>query len=528
MIRLTVSITMLLWLFGTAAYCASPDDIHGWEERKDLTKLVNALDDGDAVVRERASLALGRIGDSRAIDPLIPVLGDKRPQVREAAAWALEHLGEPLGALIHQGLNGSREAMEGLSKKKDPRTIAPLLKALDSGDENLRDAAAWNLWAVGDPETLDPLIDALRDPAANVRIAAAWALEKIGTPRVVDPLLAALRDSDHRVREAAAWGLGKAGDQKAAEPLIEALGDRHSKVREAAAGALKNLKEPLGEAIVQSLSGSEKAVEELARRKDRRAIVPLVRALEGYEPSLGVAAAWALGSIGDPEAVDPLVRALKAVYPEIRLAAADALGEIGDRSAVDPLIGVLRELDGRVRIAASLALGKIGDRRAVGTLMEVLGDSNEDVREAAALALEELGEPFGRRIQEALKGSPASRGASYWRNDARSIPFLVRFLESGGGDLRRDAAVALSSTDDPRALSGLIDMAGGWNPRDRCLAMSLIADMRHRTESPDLFPVVLRILIRPASLAYLVILFALPGFMIYRYIRRRGERLAPR
>lgn len=527
MIRITVSVTLLLWLFGTGAFCAHPDDVRRWEERNDLTGLVNALDDGDAIVRERAAVALGRIGDRRAVDPLIPVLGDKRSQVRKATASALERLGEPLGKWIHEGLNYSREAMAELSKRKDPRTIAPLLKALESGDGNLREAAAWNLWSIGDPGTVDPLIGALRDPEGNVRVAAAWALEKIGTPRIVDPLLVALRDYNYRVREAAAWGLGKAGDRKAVEPLIEALGDRHSKVREAAAGALKVLEEPLGEAIFRSLSGSEEAMEDLARRKDRRAIVPLVNVLGGYDGRLSVAAARVLGAFGDPEAVDPLVRALKAAHPETRLAAAGALGKIGDRKAVDPLISVLRGSDERMRIGASLALGNIGDRRAIGPLMEVLADSDESVREAAALALEGLGEPFGQRMQEALKRSPAATGTSPWRDDARSIPFLVRFLESGDADLRRAAAVALGSTGDPRALAGLVHMAGGWNAMDRYLAMSLIADMRHRLESPDLFPIVLRIMIRPASLAYLMVLFALLGFVIDRSIRRRVKKLAP-
>ena len=527
MIRITVPILMLLWFFGTAAYSALPDDMRRWEEQKNLTKLCNALEDEDSNIRERAAMALGRIGDRRAVEPLIPVLGDERVRVREAAAWALECLGEPLGGLIHQGLKGSREAREELSKRKDPRAFVPLLRAMESRDVTLRESAAWVLWSIGDPGTVDPLIGALRDPEDNVRVAAAWALEKIGIPRIVDPLLVALRDSNYRVREAAAWGLGKAGDRQAVDPLIEALGDRHSKVREAAAGALKILKEPLGEEIFLSLSGSEEAMEKLARRKDRRAFVPLVKALDGYDVSLGVAAAWALGSTGDPEAVDPLVQALKSAYPEIRMAAAGALGEIGHRKAVDPLIVVLRDSDGKVRINAAKALGKINDRRAIDPLVQRLADPDAKVRIAAALSLKDLGEPLGLRIQEALKGSTAARGESSWREDARSIPLLLRFLGSEDANMRRAAAVALGSTDDPRALAGLINMAGGWNPRERCLAMSLIADMRHRTESPDLFPIVLRILIRPASLAYLIFTVALLGFVIERIVRRVGQAGRP-
>jgi HEAT repeat protein len=519
-----VTIGMLFVLPRIAAFAIETDAVVKWEGEKDLTNLVTALDDGDRNVRERAAMALGRIGDPRALAPLLPVLGDDSSQVRKAAAWAMERLGDPLGKWIREGLNYSREAMAELSERKDSRAVVPLLRALKSRDGNLREAAAWVLWSIGDPGTLDPLIDAVKDSDDNVRVAAAWALEKLGTPRILNPLLAALRDSNHRVREAAAWGLGKAEDRQAVEPLIEALGDRYSKVREAAAWALKKLGEPLGEAIFQSLSGSEKAMEELASMKDRRATVPLVKALEAFDVSVSVAAAQTLGSIGDPEVVDPLVTVLMAAYPEIRLAAAGALGKIGDRKAVDPLILALWDSDEKVRIGAAIALAKINDRRAIDPLIQRLADPDANVRIATALSLRDLGEPLGLWIQEALKGSPAAHRPTSWRDDARSIPVLLRFLGGRDANLRRAAAVALGSADDPRALAGLIDMAGGWNPKDRYLAMTLIADMRHRSGSSELTPIVLRILIRPASLAYFMFGIVFFGFVIDRIIRHRVKR----
>ena len=44
-----------------------------------------------------AAEALGKIGDVRAVEPLISVLKDSNRDVRKAAAEALEKLGMPVG-----------------------------------------------------------------------------------------------------------------------------------------------------------------------------------------------------------------------------------------------------------------------------------------------------------------------------------------------------------------------------------------------------------------------------------------------
>jgi HEAT repeat protein len=49
---------------------------------------------------------LGRIGDPLAIDPLISLMNDENHNVRQSAARALSSLGEPLGFLIYESLQG--------------------------------------------------------------------------------------------------------------------------------------------------------------------------------------------------------------------------------------------------------------------------------------------------------------------------------------------------------------------------------------------------------------------------------------
>jgi HEAT repeat protein len=103
-------------------------------------------------------------------------------------------------------------------------------------------------------------------------------------------------------------------------------------------------------------------------------------------------AAEALGEIGDKRAVDPLIEALNDKKPLIRWKAAEALGEIKDKRAVDPLIEALKgeDEDWCVRKTAAEALGKIGDKRAVEPLIEALKDEDRYVRETARKVLEKI------------------------------------------------------------------------------------------------------------------------------------------
>src|SRR5215211_1561464 len=81
------------------------------ERRKDVPRLIAALRYRDIVtaadgaradfgasVREGAALALGRIGDPQATEPLVEALHDESFRVRSAAVAALASGGEPAAA----------------------------------------------------------------------------------------------------------------------------------------------------------------------------------------------------------------------------------------------------------------------------------------------------------------------------------------------------------------------------------------------------------------------------------------------
>ena len=105
--------------------------------------------------------------------------------------------------------------------------------------------------------------------------------------------------------------------------------------------------------------------------------------------NIRLAAASALGKVGDSRAVDPLITALDD-QQGVNEVAALALGEIGDPRAVEPLTETLENESWEIRSSAAKALGKIGDERAVEPLTKLLEDRNENVRWHTVQALESI------------------------------------------------------------------------------------------------------------------------------------------
>lgn len=151
-----------------------------------------------------------------------------------------------------------------------------------------------------------------------------------------------------------------------------------------------------------------------------------------------MAAAKALGELGDPAALPALVAALDDGDEWVATDAAEALGQIGSAEAVPALLETLRAeswrhffdsmLDGMkdaenishaavagamvagsisdLRAAAAKALGQIGDPRAVPGLIEALHDTHLTTDHKSAIrALEALGTPDALAAVQAWRNS---------------------------------------------------------------------------------------------------------------------------
>jgi HEAT repeat protein len=147
-------------------------------------------------------------------------------------------------------------------------------------------------------ENYDFVIRALGERDKNAREIAARTLIMIGKP-VVPALTEALRNQNVRVRQMAAVALREIADKKAVEPLIQALNDRDSGVRGTATEALINIGKP--------------------------SVKPLIQALKDENKDVRLDAVIALGGIGDKHAVEPLKQTQQDKDKVVRAAAEKAL-----------------------------------------------------------------------------------------------------------------------------------------------------------------------------------------------------------
>ncbi|MDP3065933.1 MAG: HEAT repeat domain-containing protein [Methanobacteriaceae archaeon] len=309
-------------------------------DNRDVEGLITALNHENYLIRKQGAFGLKKVGDERAVEPLINALRYKNwhndytllTSVRENAAEAL-------------GFIGSEDAIE------------PLIKTMDTDpDEEVRWKAAWALGEIGSPHATEVLIRALKDNSWTVRRHAANSLGIIGDQDAVPPLMKALEDKDWHVRKYAAVALGKMKDEVAIPFLLEALEDEDADVRWKAGSSLVSM----GGLAVPSLIKKFKKGNWHTRGR----------------------AAEILGRIGDERALQPLMDSLtpgkfRDKHRHVRGKAAEALGRIGDIESLEILQRVYNEDEYKyVREKAEEAINKI---RKLSVSTKILNYDNGEV-----------------------------------------------------------------------------------------------------------------------------------------------------
>ncbi len=201
-------------------------------------------------------------------------------------------------------------------------------------------------------------------------------------------------------------------------------------------------------------------VEKLKTKRDVNGLIKaLYHPLINHTCTLNLAAAKALGQLGDPLAVQPLIVILqRSDFDVMREAAAIALGQIGDAQATQALIRAIKDTYPKVRKAAAQALGKIGDPLATEALINALQDTFPEVQDQALQAIREIGDAGAIKPLAAVYG------------DSKKYESKQRVAAS-------QAALAIATGGKPGVVEALISVVQDYEGDARSMARRILVSL---------------------------------------------------
>jgi len=280
-----------------------------------LPTIIAALEQETPKVRAAAARALGQMDSSLAYPYLLNAMKDRDAWVRYYAARAIGWNGytEAADVLAVSAQADSAivvriatvEALGRIGGTKAVSILAPIVKDLDAPNDLVR-AALTALGKIGHPNSLPPLLATLRSQDAFRRIHAARALGKRGGTGVEAMLQdLAATETEGKVVIAAIEALADLATPEAIAALLELTANPiHN---EACILALANLGEEQVEAIGRGLSHFNlevrcATVDVLTRLRCPRASFLLITALDNQSQPVRLAAVHGLEHLGNRDA----------------------------------------------------------------------------------------------------------------------------------------------------------------------------------------------------------------------------------
>ncbi|HNW34113.1 MAG TPA: HEAT repeat domain-containing protein [Candidatus Ozemobacteraceae bacterium] len=156
--------------------------------------LMDALRDESDWVRIYAAIALGKIGDPRAVVPLLRGLSDRNAEVHRNIGRAFQNLGdkvfETIGACVESDeLVLRRNSAIAIRELAEERGLDLLVLLMSDAEEKVRQSAAEALGRFPGLKARTMLVEALADKAYSVRIAALTSLAELAQPESIKPMM---------------------------------------------------------------------------------------------------------------------------------------------------------------------------------------------------------------------------------------------------------------------------------------------------------------------------------------------------
>ena len=370
--------------------------------RFDPAPLREALGHSNPAVRRQGALAAGRIGDTAAIDLLLPVLNDSAPVVQAAAAFALGLLknARSIPALLQ--MIRSASADQGTPQLEAVSAIAKI-----GGDEG----------AVALSEIIAAASPASTGPVVNAALLEAW---RLGPRAPIAQLVRFTDATDAATRWRALYSLARLRAKEGAGPLTRGLSDPDAQTRTVAA------------------RGISKALLDSARLDARDAIAGLRRLLDDRDAHTRINALRSLASFRD----SGLARAVVPLTADrdigVQVQAETTLGVLRGSAAVEALRPRLTSSVFALKRQALIALAQADSGRGVAAAATVSQDPDWRWRSVAA-------EAFGAgRARDRLEAQLADADG---RVVAQAFQALQRIVPAGDSSLLPRARALLSHAD---------------------------------------------------------------------------------
>jgi len=415
----------------------------------------------DVVVRSRAAMAMGRIGDRAATALLVPMLQDQDSTVRTEAAFALGELGDPaavseLAALVGRFPANAQgdlviEIVAALAKLGGPEAERALAGILDrhsasSADRSDRATATalGEAWRLGRRSTLNRFLpEYVRSARGDWRLNAVFSAGRLRVAAAAGPMLEAAADSDATIRA------------YAARSLVAVLADSAGIARDVFVAALRPL---VNDADAQVRTNALRALASFADS----ALVPLVAArLTDRDPGVAVQAANTLDTLKGSRAEAVLAERFPGGGAfGFRRAVLLALAHTAPTRAIETGRSWRTDADWRNRAAYVEMLAVAATAAARQQLDEMADDAEPRVMGFVLNALEAVTQPG----DSALLALARARLAS---NDlvVRTAAISILARERNAGWVREFAGAYRRAEADPEndarlaAISALADLA---------------------------------------------------------------------
>lgn len=387
--------------------------------------------DPDPFVRDRALVALARVGGERAWSD-VRMLAHEAEEPARAVAFALAGTDASLGAALDLTARpGALGAIGAFLAKGDPAVRKAFFEKLHLEDVEGAEA--------GDQELLPRYEQVLRASLdVSARRLAVTALARLEGPRAIEVLGdAAAGDPDEAIRGRAVAALAPhASDRVARSALVRALADPSVAVVRGALDALVGRDEP---EVARALAKRLGAVPDELAGPFEAALAELHR--EDPFPFLD----WMMGN-DVPELLVPAVR---------------VLGRIAHPMTLPVLQQLTQSRSAALRTASVHAVSKVPGAEAAAVALQLAQDPSEDVRvavlEATTWTKENILQTANLRRDPSVRvrtTAASSLARAMGGNAEKSaLRALEGMLEDGSPRVRASALVSLVAAGKPEGLA---------------------------------------------------------------------------